>query len=584
MELEPMSSFHFESFLPSSQTDPVGDVDEIFEFENNFVSKNITNSEEISVKKCVICQETIDFGFKKHVKYCKLYFQFWTRTPTGFKCRLCLQKLKKNVHKHFEAKHCKCGELQCQFCKAKYGDKQALCSHMKRWEKKMKSIISKKLTNLQNPDRNTKETRKEKNNAWQEMISGEKKVLTSKTKESLQGEKAKKKCEICQEMVGLGFSIHVKHCRLYFKYTKKHRNGYKCKLCPFENYTSRAQKIVHRHIKENHSNVNEAVQNSRVFESHQKDHNFTLCVDKEEKINRLEKRDALEKEGKHETMKKCVVILKQLNLDHKKLGIKERETSVGPQLVQDTSTTDKQQLPIKKLYTGVHENNKLYQCRACDKEFSTSSGLKDHIVKIHKGRKIFQCPICSDKFIDEEKMNEHIVNIHNGRKIFQCPICSDKFIDEEKMNDHVVKIHKGRKIFQCPICPDKFIDEEKMNEHISTVHEGKKKLNVANECYELEKEENSGKYVNNFQTCQFCLEKVSNLNEHIKNCSKYQKSINYTDNIKKETVGDQNIEVSNEIIHKEERNENGRCESCQEIISNTSTMQGLLYRWTAAEI
>ena len=59
MELEPMSSFHFESSLPSSQTDPVGDVDEIPEFENNFELENNTNLEEISVKKCDICQETI---------------------------------------------------------------------------------------------------------------------------------------------------------------------------------------------------------------------------------------------------------------------------------------------------------------------------------------------------------------------------------------------------------------------------------------------------------------------------------------------------------------------------------------------
>ena len=54
-----MSSFHFESSLPSSQTDHVGDVDEIPEFENNFELENNTNLEEISVKKCDICQETI---------------------------------------------------------------------------------------------------------------------------------------------------------------------------------------------------------------------------------------------------------------------------------------------------------------------------------------------------------------------------------------------------------------------------------------------------------------------------------------------------------------------------------------------
>ena len=95
---------------------------------------------------------------------------------------------------------------------------------------------------------------------------------------------------------------------------------------------------MNRHIIENHSNVNEAVQNSKVFESHQKDHNLTPSIDNEEKVKQLGKRNALEKEGKHEKMKKCVVILKQLNLDHKKLRIKERETSVESKHVQDTST------------------------------------------------------------------------------------------------------------------------------------------------------------------------------------------------------------------------------------------------------
>ena len=73
MELEPMSSFYSETnLLPSSQTDPVEDGDEIPEFENNFVLEKDTNleisrkaSDEIVHKeerkknnKCEACQET----------------------------------------------------------------------------------------------------------------------------------------------------------------------------------------------------------------------------------------------------------------------------------------------------------------------------------------------------------------------------------------------------------------------------------------------------------------------------------------------------------------------------------------------
>ena len=142
-------------------------------------------------------------------------------------------------------------------------------------------------------------------------------------------------------------------------------------------------------------------------------------------------------------------------------------------------TCTPEQLPIKKLYTSVHENKKLYQCRVCDEEFSTSSGLKDHIVKIHKGRKIYQCPICSDKFIDKEKMNDHIVKIHKGRKIFQCPICSDKFIDEEKMNEHISTVHEGKKksnevdkcyVYPCNVCDEEFSTSSGLKDHSLMVY------------------------------------------------------------------------------------------------------------------
>ena len=74
MELEPMSSFYSENYLlPSSQTDPVGDGDEIPEFENNFVLEkdiNLEISQKVSDEivhreerkkniKCEACQETI---------------------------------------------------------------------------------------------------------------------------------------------------------------------------------------------------------------------------------------------------------------------------------------------------------------------------------------------------------------------------------------------------------------------------------------------------------------------------------------------------------------------------------------------
>ena len=151
--------------------------------ENEFLSKNNMSSLELSAsknneekigydepkntnkngpkskaKKCEVCQEMISGvgagGFSKHLKYCKLYFKFWAKIPTGFQCLLCLKRLgntKALIYQHMKSKHSTdCSEgLQCQFCSTKYSDQTELLNHVS--------------ANHSNETENVKRTKRKKN-------------------------------------------------------------------------------------------------------------------------------------------------------------------------------------------------------------------------------------------------------------------------------------------------------------------------------------------------------------------------------------------------------------------------------------
>ena len=92
-------------------------------------------------KKCEICQEVRKFsgpgGFEKHFKFCELYFDYFKKSDDGFKCLLCLKKVKKytennrkRIYLHLETKHSNVEGLKCQFCKEDHGNKRELLTHM----------------------------------------------------------------------------------------------------------------------------------------------------------------------------------------------------------------------------------------------------------------------------------------------------------------------------------------------------------------------------------------------------------------------------------------------------------------------
>lgn len=53
-----------------------------------------------------------------------------------------------------------------------------------------------------------------------------------------------------------------------------------------------------------------------------------------------------------------------------------------------------------------HNNDRLFQCEICEKQFKSIKTLENHKIKFHK--KIYECSECKKKFVTEINWQKHI--------------------------------------------------------------------------------------------------------------------------------------------------------------------------------
>lgn len=97
-----------------------------------------------------------------------------------------------------------------------------------------------------------------------------------------------------------------------------------------------------------------------------------------------------------------------------------------------------------------HSTDKKYSCSKCDKTYKTLSNLNFHM-KVHNDKLPFICDICNKGFLRKEYLEAHINN-HNGIKNFYCSQCPKKFASQKNLDAHS-KYHDGSiKKSTCSIC------------------------------------------------------------------------------------------------------------------------------------
>ena len=127
------------------------------------------------------------------------------------------------------------------------------------------------------------------------------------------------------------------------------------------------------------------------------------------------------------------------------------------------------QAPQKR--SKVISVNSKYECKPCQKTFTTRAGLYFHNQSVHQGVK-YACDQCDYQATRQSHLTVHIESKHEGVR-YACFLCYYQARDKSYLNKHIQSKHEGVK-YPCNQCDYKATTQQNLTLHIKNKHEGVK--------------------------------------------------------------------------------------------------------------
>ncbi|XP_063547938.1 zinc finger protein 260-like [Cydia strobilella] len=115
-------------------------------------------------------------------------------------------------------------------------------------------------------------------------------------------------------------------------------------------------------------------------------------------------------------------------------------------------------------YTS-HVIKERFKCEHCNKLFSKSASLKDHIASLHK----FECSCCKREFPTKKELQLHKIIHMNDKPPFNCQTCNEKVDCIDACEQHIDK--HSVSLYSCPICSEKIDSKAAGVDHLA-IHFG----------------------------------------------------------------------------------------------------------------
>ena len=227
---------------------------------------------------------------------------------------------------------------------------------------------------------------------------------------------------------------------------------FQCSICN-ERKIKRCNMI--RHIKENH--ISEMTSNSN------SNTNFSKIID----CGNLscKKVYGAIKQRKKFWCEQCTAIFKVSSAIKKRKSNKRQKKRI--KIKELCPECGKSVSDLKNHLNVVHYVEK-QTCSQCGKVLQSVIALKSHIKEIHEKVPCTEC----GKLYGSSTMTRHIHSAHtpNDQKKFKCEVCDKGFSESHRLKDHM-NIHTGEKPYKCKYCANCFANRGNQRMH-ERGHEG----------------------------------------------------------------------------------------------------------------
>ncbi|GBP33057.1 Zinc finger protein 91 [Eumeta japonica] len=112
--------------------------------------------------------------------------------------------------------------------------------------------------------------------------------------------------------------------------------------------------------------------------------------------------------------------------------------------------------------------SKEFKCNLCDKVFTLSGKLGNHIKAVHLKEKRHACNICEWKFYAKSELKEHMIR-HGGERKYQCGVCKKAYARKYTLREHM-RIHNNDRRFICAVCGKAFVQNCSLKHHMKVHH------------------------------------------------------------------------------------------------------------------
>lgn len=129
-------------------------------------------------------------------------------------------------------------------------------------------------------------------------------------------------------------------------------------------------------------------------------------------------------------------------------------------------------------------NHNVHKCGLCEKEFNSSSTLRDHIQYVHLG-KYYQCHFCGKQIRHKSDLLVHLRKHSTSTNTYKCDACPKKFRTVYHLRRHFKRLHREAGEFTCQYCGKTVKYKASLLRHMRVFHLNKEEsiCNICNKPY-----------------------------------------------------------------------------------------------------